>query len=272
MADIYVLIYVTLIVLIFNLISLYIVLKKQRYILSDGKKYLSHKKRYLSKYVNKIESKLFNLGYPYKLTTKKYLVIKYIVSILVFIISYFNYKSFKVPSMLLIIIFLIPDYLVYSYTKKERNILIGELRNIVNSMIICLSSYATLKDSLILALESIKYKRFKESYEAFVNEYNMNGYRLNEPSKTLERKFNTYELSLFLGTLLQGEKEGSLLEGLEKYKDTLELNYFKYLKQKAGRNLLYVTLGTVLSLINIVIVVMYPILVQVLDSLQLIFS
>lgn len=272
MADIYVLIYITLVVLIFNLISLYIVLKKQKYILSDGKKYLSHRKRYLSKYVNKIESKLFNLGYPYKLTTKKYLVIKYILSILVFLSAYLNYKSFKVPCILLIVTFLSPNYLVYSYIKKERNILISELKNIVNSMIICLSSYTPLKESLILAKESIKYKRFKHAYETFVSEYKMNGYKLNAPAKLLESKFKSYELSLFLGTLLQGEKEGNLLEGLEKYKNTLELNYFKCLKQKADKNLLYVTLGTILSLVNIVVIVMYPILVQVLENLQLIFS
>lgn len=247
-------------------------LKKQKHILLDGKKHLTHKKRYLSKYVNKIESKLFNLGFPYKLTTKKYLAIKYMLSILIFLVSYFNYQSFKVPCILLIITFLIPNYLVYSYIRKERNILISELRNIVNSMIICLSSYTPLKETLILTVAGIKYKRFKQAYETFVNEYKMNGYKLNAPSRILESKFKNYELSLFLGTLLQGEKEGNLLEGLEKYKDTLELNYFKYLKQKADRNLLYVTLGTILSLINIVSIVMYPILVQVLENLQLIFS
>lgn len=272
MADIYVLIYITLAVLIFNLISIYTVLKKQKHILSSSKKHISNKKRYVSKYINKIESKLFNLGYPYKLNTKKYLFIKYILSILLFILAYLNYNNLKVPCILAVTIYLVPNYLIHSYTKKEKYILINELKNIVNSMILCLSSHTTLKDTLYQAVHSIKYKRLKEAYEVFSKEYEMNGYKLKSPAQTLEKKFKTYELTLFLGTLIQGEKEGNLLESLEKYRDTLELNYFKYLKRKTAQSLLYVTFGTVLSLINIVSVVMYPILVQVLNNLQLIFA
>ena len=97
MADIYVIIYIVLVVLIFNLISIYNVLKKQRYILSFSKKHIPQKKRYVVGYINKIESKLFNLGYPYKLNTKKYLFIKYILSILLFILAYLNYNNLKIP-------------------------------------------------------------------------------------------------------------------------------------------------------------------------------
>lgn len=272
MTDIYVLIYIVLAVLIFNLISWYIILKKQKYILSKQRKYILHKKYYLSKYVNKIESKLFNLGYPYKLTTKRYLIIKYLLSIVVFLLAYLNYYSLKIPCILSVIIYLIPDFLVLSYIKKEKYVLINEIRKIVNSLILCLSSYATLKDSLKLSCNNINYKRLKNEYEFFVREYEMNGYKLKPPSKRLENKFSSYELAMFLSTLIQGEKEGSLLEGLEKYRETLELNYFKYLKRKTAKNLLYVTFGTIISLINIVAIVMYPILVQVLNNLQLIFA
>ena len=251
---------------------LYLVLKKQQYILSESKKYISHKKFYASKYINKIESKLFNLGYPYKLNTKRYLFIKYILSILLFIIAYLNYKNLKVPCILAITIFIIPNYLIHNYIKKERNILINELKNIVNSIILCLSSSATLHDSLTKSISVVKYKRFREAYEVFVKEYDMNGYKLKIPAQTLENKFKIYELTLFLGTLIQGEKEGNLLESLEKYSNTLELNYFKYLKRRTSQNLLYVTFGTILSLINIVSIVMYPIIVQVLNNLQLIFT
>ena len=85
-------------------------------------------------------------------------------------------------------------------------------------------------------------------------------------------KFNSYELTLFLTTLIQGENEGQFVESLERYKEVLEINYFKYLKRKALTKSLYVTLGTVLSLVNLVAIVMYPIIVQVIDNLQLIFA
>jgi len=271
-AEIYVLIYLILAVLIFNLISLYLVLKKQKNILLNSKKQISYKKSYTSKYANRVESKLFNLGFPYKLNAKRYLVVKYILSILLFIFSYLNYKNLKIPCVLFITIFFIPDYLIHSYIKKEKYILINEIKGIVNSLILCLSSHTTLEQALKQSCIGIKYIRLKHNYITFVKEYQMNGYKLQRPSKTLESKFKTYELTLFLGTLIQGEREGNLLESLEKYRDTLELNYFKYLKRKMAANLLYVAFGTILSLINIVAIVMYPILVQVLNNLQLIFT
>jgi len=271
-ADIYVLIYIILAVLIFNLISLYFVLKKQKDILSNFKKHFSYKRNYTSKYVNRVESKLFNLGFPYKLNAKRYLFIKYIFSIVLFIFAYLNYTNLKIPCILLITVFFVPDYLVYNHIKKEKYILINELKVIVNSLILCLSSHTTLEQALKQSLTGVKYTRLKSNYEVFVKEYEMNGYKLQSPARALENKFKTYELTLFLSTLIQGEKEGNLLEDLEKYRDTLEVNYFKYLKRKMAKNLLYVTFGTILSLINIVAIVMYPILVQVLNNLQLIFT
>jgi len=271
-AKIYVLIYIILAVLIFNLISLYLILKKQKHILSNQKKYTLFKENYISKYVSKVKSNLLNLNYPYKLNLKRYIFIKYILSILIFVVTYLNYNSFKVPFVLFIMVFFIPNYLVQSYRKKEKYILIAELRNIVNSLILCFSSHTTLEVALKQSIIGIKYSRFKTAYAFFVKEYQMNGYKLKIPAQTLENKFTTYEMKLFLSTLLQGENDGNLLESLEKYGNVLELSYFKYLKIKSARNLFYVTFGTILSLVNIVAIVMYPILLEVLNNLELIFA
>lgn len=100
----------------------------------------------------------------------------------------------------------------------------------------------------------------------------MSGYNLKDASLRFEKQFLSYELSLFLSTLVQGSIEGNLLENMEKLSETLELNYFKYLKKKSQERLLYVTLGTVISLVNIILIVMYPIFKQVVDNLQIIFS
>ena len=100
----------------------------------------------------------------------------------------------------------------------------------------------------------------------------MNGYNLKDASRILKQKFNSYELTLFLTTLIQSENEGEIIESLERYKEVLEINYFKYLKRKGAIKVLYVTLGTVVALINLVLVVMYPIIMQVFNNLQLIFA
>lgn len=223
-------------------------------------------------YFNKVESKLSNLNFPYKLNKKRYLIIKYLGSVIIFLISYINYKSIKVPLVLLTLIFFVPDYLIYSFIRKEKYILINELNGIVSSLILSLTSFSSLNNSLELAGKNIAYNRFKDAYITFVKTYVMNGYRIKEPAKVLMKKFNSYELTLFLTTLIQGESEGEFIESLERYKEVLEINYFKYLKRKAMTKTLYVTLCTVLSLINLICIVMYPVIMQVITNLQLIFA
>ena len=272
-AYIYVIIFIALSLLIYNLISYSQVKKKQKAILQSNNIYLSkHKKNFVSSYINRIESKLFNLGYPYKLNTKKYIVFKYVLPIVIFIIGILNYKSIKISLILFLISFFTPNYLIYSYTKDEKNILINEIKNLTNSIVLSLSAYGTLEYALNIAKNTLTHPRFILEFEKFIYEYKMYGYNIKQAAINLEKKFDSYELSLFLSTLIQGDAEGNLLENLEKFSETLELNYFKYLKKKSAERLMYVTLGTVLSLVNIVLVVMYPIFKQVIDNLQVIFS
>ena len=272
-AYIYVIIFIALSLLIYNLISYSQVKKKQKAILQSNNIYLSkNKKNFVSLYINKIESKLFNLGYPYKLNTKKYIVFKYVLPIVIFIIGVLNYNSIKISLILFLISFFTPNYLIYSYTKDEKNILINEIKNLTNSIVLSLSAYGTLEYALNIAKNTLTHPRFILEFDKFIYEYKMYGYNIKQAAINLEKKFDSYELSLFLSTLIQGDAEGNLLENLEKFSETLELNYFKYLKKKSAERLMYVTLGTVLSLVNIVLVVMYPIFKQVIDNLQVIFS
>lgn len=272
MDNIYVVIFIVLSILLYCLVSYFQVVRKQKKVFRSNIYISKNKKNFLNRYIRKVESKLFYLGYPYKLSTRKYIAFKYIFSIIIFIIAVINYKSLKISFILFFISFFIPNYMLYSYTKNEKNILINEIKNVTNSIILSLSAYGTLENALIIAKSTLSYTRFINEFDRFIYEYKMHGYNIKQAAINLERKFASYEVSLFLSTLIQGDAEGNLLENLEKFSETLELNYFKYLKKKSAERLLYVTLGTVLSLVNIVLVVMYPIFKQVIDNLQIIFS
>lgn len=247
-------------------------LKKQN-IISQNKLYLNHNKsNYFNSYVNKVEQKLFNLGYPYNLNAKKYLFVKFIGSFVLGLIAFINYKSIKALVIFYSVSFFIPNYLLYSFKNKEKYILINEIKNLTNSIILNLSAYSTLEQALTRSKVVLTYDRFINEYNKFIYEYKMNGYNLKIATNKLDKKFCSYELSLLLSTLIQGDAEGNLLNNMIKFAETLELNYFKYLKKKSSERLLYVTLGTVISLLNIVLVVMYPMFKQVLDNLQVMFS
>ena len=259
--------------LIYNLISyININYKKNKIITSFSTFNQISKTKFLNSYKNKIESKLFNLGFPYKLTTQKYLIVKYLFSLFIALLAFINYKDIKAFVIFYTLTFFAPDFLLFNFKNNEKNILLNEVKNLTESIILNLSAYATLEQALIKSKIALKYPRFINAYDKFIYEYKMNGYDLKEATYNLETKFSSYELSLFLTTLIQGDIEGNLLENLKKFSDTLELNYFKYLKKKSAQRIMYVTLGTVLSLVNIVLVVMYPMFKQVLDSLQILFN
>lgn len=272
-ANIYVIAIITFSILIYNLITYFNFYRKKKKILNSNKLYIPNNKFiFLNSYLNKIENKLFNLGFPYKITTKKYLIIKYGLSLFLSLVAFLSYKSIKALLIFYLITFFLPDYLIHIFKNKEKNILINEIKSLTSNMILVLSAYGTIEQALEISKNTLVYERFIQAYERFIYEYKMNGYNIRLASIKLEKEFSSYELNLFISTLIQGEKEGNLLENLDKLSETLELNYFKYLKKKSKERLLYVTLGTVISLINIILVVMYPMFKQVIDNLQIIFS
>ncbi|MEG0872748.1 MAG: hypothetical protein RSD14_01295 [Clostridia bacterium] len=127
-------------------------------------------------------------------------------------------------------------------------------------------------ESLKLSVTPISHKRFKIEFEKFVNNYMMYNFNILKAVEEFETKFNSYEFNMFLSILIQGEKEGNMLEGLETFNDSLDLMYFKYLKLKASKRLLFVSFATIISLINSFVIVMYPIAVQVSSNLTDIFK
>ena len=100
----------------------------------------------------------------------------------------------------------------------------------------------------------------------------MLNFNLRKAADKLLLKFKSSELEMFLQILIQSENEGCIIENLERFNETLELSYSKYLRSIANKRLGLVVSGTVLMLINIIVVSMYPIAVQVINNLQTIFS
>lgn len=264
-------------ILIYNLIVFSLVTKKNKSIFDKQRIFTNSRiktnsNNIIINLVKKKEELLKKLDFPYKLTIKKYIFIKYFFSIIIFIFAIINYKNFKIPTTLFLISFFLPNYLIYSFKKKENIMLISEIKNLTSNLILIFSSNVPIRDMFSLSLISLKTTRFKKEYEHFIYNYEHNGYSLKNALKRLESKFDSYELSLFINTILDLEKQGNIKEGLEKFLQTIELSYFKYLKRKQENRLLYVVFGTVLILINITLIIMYPIFMQVINNLGIIFT
>lgn len=267
-----VILFIFLILIVYICTEEYLKFKKSRRIFS--KSYLNFNQKsfkYLNKYLIKIEERLFKLGYPYRITTKKYFFIKYVLSQIVLVVSFINYSNKILAIVIWAVSFFYLDYMIYSFKKSENIIIINELKNLINSIVICLSAYTTLKEALEVSVSALGYKRLQRELKIFIRSYEAYGYDIEKASKVLDGKFDSYELDMFIGILKQSEKDGNVLENLEKFSEILELSYFKYIKRQSARRLINVTLGTVLILLDIALIVMYPIFVQVIQNLQNIF-
>lgn len=227
---------------------------------------------FLRNYLFGIKKSLSNLDYPYRLTFKNYLIIKYILSIFCFSISIINNNNVFISIIVPCLVFYIPNLLISMYKKNEKILIIKELRNIVNAINISLSASLTLEEAIKSSTTVISYKRLKKAYEEFVISYKVNSYNVRKSINLLREKFDYYEMELFTSTLINSEREGNIIQSLEKYNMILDISYSKYLAKENSKRLLYLTFGTIISLINIIIIVMYPLFIEMTANLQMIFS
>ena len=201
----------------------------------------------------------------------RYVIIKYLLSFFIFICLLLRSQNITLSFVFFVLLFFLPNYLIYSYSKGENLKLISQISNIVQSLIISLSASVPLKEALKISVNVVKYDRFKKAYEKFINDYIMYNLNMRMAVENFSKKFNSYEFNMFISILSDLDKEGNMVEGLEIFSGTLENLYFKYLRYKAGKNFLLVSFSTIISLINIFAVVAYPMFIQISDGLRSIF-
>lgn len=267
---------VILTIIIYNCLDKYLINKKGKNIVGNinenPKLKLKSMPHFINRYLSNIRRSLLDLSNPFGLSLKKYIFIKYVLSIVFFIVSIINKNNSLVSITILVIVYFMPNILIKIFKNNERILVIKNLRKIVNAIIISLSASLTLEDSIKSCVEIIDYIRLKKEFEIFIRNYRTYGYNMRKAINILKQKFNYYEVELFLSTLLNGESDGNLLESLEKYNMVLDMSYSKYLAKEKSNRLLYLTFGTILSLINIIIIVMYPMFIEVTENLKMIFS
>lgn len=271
---IYALIFIVISVFIsFNVYSYYS-MKKKSFLVKSKKKHEIHfisSERKFYCYFNRICIELDHLGNPYGLNGKKYIIIKYFLSIALFIIMYFNSRNLVTSIFLFLSFFFLPNILISVYKKKESILMVEDISNIVQNIILSLSANMNLYHSLKISVSAISYKRLKEEYAKFVENYMLYNFNLYKAISLFSDKFHSFEFNMFLSLLSQGEKEGNMMEILETFSDSLELMYFKNLKYKASRKMLGIILITVVILINSFMIVLYPIMIEITTSFTKLF-
>lgn len=271
---IYVVIFIILSFLLsYNFLSYYFINQKSKYInLNKFKLNFNLKNSLFHKYFLKTSQNLFYLGNPYGFTLIKFLLFKYVLSAIIFCLLMYRSSNILISISFYIVFLKLPDILVFLYKKVEGIKIINDISNIVQSLILSLSANMSFYESLKLSINNIENKRFKLEYGNFINEYILYNFNIIKALNEFEKKFDCYEFNMFLSILVQGEKEGELLENLENFSESLDLVYFRYLKYKSTQRIIFVSIATVISVLNSFFIVMYPIVIQITQNLSEIFK
>lgn len=253
------------------MISIYNVYLKSK-LVSNNKVYNSFKIKFLETNFKKYKMILDNLGNPYGINFFKFKIFKFVISPIVFVLILYRSNNFIISLIYFLCFFNLPNFLIYIYTKNESIKIISDISEISNSLKLALSCNIPLNESLKYVKDNIKYKRFRDSFETFTSDYLMYNFNIIKAVDNFKIKFNSYEFNMLLNIITQGEKEGKMIEALSVFSETLDLSYFKYLKYNEARRMLFVTIAAIISLINIAVLAIYPIMIQISQNLQNIFN
>ncbi len=220
---------------------------------------------------NRVKDELALLKNPYGLNFRNYFIIKYILSLVFFVIIIFRTKSIIISSIYFLIIFFIPDILIRNFKKNQSNKLINEIRNLCNNLILLLTSNVSFYEALKISANSLEDKLFKEKFIIFVEDYSLFNFKLGPALEKFKNNFTSEELNMFLGIIYEGDREGKMIEMLEVFYETLELSYFKYTKYKKMKVSSYILIASIISLIDISTITVYPMMVQIVQNLGVIF-
>lgn len=222
-------------------------------------------------YLKDLKMQLQMLKNPYGLNFRNYIFIKYICSTTIFTVMFFRTNNLVMSIIYFIFIFYIPNLLIYVFKKKESIIIIDDLLKITENLLLSLSSNMTFYNSIKIATSLVKYNRLKEELTLFISDYEMYNFNIEKSVDNIIGKFKSFEFSMFLDILVQGEKEGKIISNLEMFSETLELSYFKTLKYRESKRMTLVIISCILCVINIGITAVYPLFIEITTGVSNIF-
>ena len=158
------------------------------------------------------------------------------------------------------------------HKKTRDNEICNDLMSVTNSIIMQLSSYVPLKDSLKNQYQNCRNKDFQKALMMLATKYELSELNIDVAIADLNAKFDILEVDMFCNTIRQYNKVGNIIELLENLSFVLKEKYIKHLKGKTREKVVYITFGVVLALSNIIIITFYPLFVSVGNNFQQIFQ
>lgn len=231
-------------------------------------------KHMISKF-NLIKTKeifLSKQGYPFHLDVIRYYSLKIIISSCCFLAGCMNYGSVIMAIFLAALGYFLLDLLLVFHKKTRDSEICQDLFRVTNSLCLQLSAQVSLQDSLSTQYEQCQNADFRKAMMEFATYYELSEFNMELAIRTLKQKFDLLELDLFGNALCEYHRSGHVLEILENLAETLKEKQMEQVKQITRNKVLYITLGVMVALGNIILLTFYPLFVSVGQGFQQIFQ
>lgn len=225
--------------------------------------------------INFIKTKekfLLSQGYPLNLNGISYYIIKTLLTLILAIAGLVNYESYLAMIVLGVIGYTFLDIYIYVHKKTRDSEICVDLLAITDSLTISLASYVPLEEALKNQYENCKNKDFKKAIMMFSTNFKLSELNVNKALDELRSKFDILEVDMFCNTIEQYNKLGNIDELLENMSSVLKLKYIDKLKENTRTKVIYITMGVIIALANIIMITFYPLFVSVGNNFNQIFK
>ena len=231
-------------------------------------------KNLISKY-NFLKTKelfLSKQGYPLRLDSIRYYLFKILLAVLFFSASYKNYDSIIFSIILSLIGYFFVDFYIYINKKSRDAEICNDLYNVVNSICIQLSAHVSMKDSLKKQFEHCKNDDLKRALIEFSTTYELSELNIDKAINVLETRFDILEIDMFCNALSEYNNTGNVIEVLENLAESLSEKQVAKMKDDTRSKIIYITIGVLIALTNIIVLVFYPLFISISQSFNNIFK
>ncbi len=211
-------------------------------------------------------------GYPLKLNAVTYYSVKLILVILFVISSKNNYDSFLATLFFGVIAYFILDLFILIRKQSRDYEICYDLLNVCNSISLQLSANIMLKDSLKRQFEICKNQDFKQAMLKFSTKYELSELDLDTALKELNQSFQIPEVEMFCNSLSQYTSVGNIITILDSLAEALKEKYYKKIRDGTRNKILYITIGVMIALGNMILLTFYPLFVSIENGLSNIFN
>lgn len=170
------------------------------------------------------------------------------------------------------IAFFLIDLLIYLYKANLRLEIERDLLNVVDNIYLQISSNIKTDKILKNIYKDCKNRNLKKSFVSLSNTYEYTGYNMQDAVKKIKYKFDIVEIEMLCNSLVEQVILGDNLTSFENLSNILREKYIDNLKKSTSKKVVLITIGIAITLINISLIVFYPILQSFNEGFNSIFG